>query len=196
MLLTTFSDIHTHHSGQPDAILSAPPAVAMALAKENMEQQSYSLQLHPWHINKVLIEEFRQAIDQCKDDPHLVAIGECGLDKHSEVPMEQQQEAFGVAMESARLLQLPVIIHCVNAWAELIAVHRQFTDVPMIVHGFRKGLPLAQQLIHEGIAISLGEKYHPEVAAAIPDELLYFETDESTLNICEIKKNILSLRSK
>lgn len=204
-----FQDIHTHTEGRPGAILSAPPLVAMRLADaalspaaawEDMDAgkggQYYSLELHPWHADASMCHDFMQAVEACQSDPHLVAIGECGIDSHSEIPIEQQLKAFRLAVETAHQLKLPVIVHCVGRWAEVIGLHRQYPDVPMIIHGFRKGWTLAQQLLHEGIAISLGEKYQPEVAAAVPEELLYYETDESTANICEIRENILSLRPK
>ena len=65
---------------------------------------------------------------------------------------------------------------------------------PLIVHGFRKGPQLAQQLLDVGFHISLGEKFNPEVAKIVPSDRLWRETDESALDIQEIRQTILEKR--
>lgn len=204
MGLQNLSDIHTHHIGHQGALLSLPPVLAMQGCTT-----PYSIQLHPWYLTespnstyeKEDIATFLEAIEHCQEDPNLMAIGECGLDNICGVPLDIQLQAFQIALKTAIERGLPVIIHCVGYWTEMMACVKEYYSLPMgkecggaIIHGFRKGPQLAQQLLREGFSISLGEKFNPEVARLLPEERLYIETDESNTDICLIREKILSLR--
>ena len=192
-------DIHTHQTGRPEALLSLSPTEAMAGCPT-----PYSLSLHPWwltsdEVAQRLMEEFRLAVSQLASDPLLLAIGECGLDNKCGIPLALQKEVFRLVLSTARSLHLPVIIHCVGHWAEMMQCCREAGLLtpdcpPLIVHGFRKGPQLARQLLEAGFHISLGEKFNPEVAKIVPSDRLWFETDESALDIQEIRQTILEKR--
>jgi len=126
----SFSDIHTHTPGRPSSILSVPAekvgvVVAANLTKPDAEQQYYSIELHPWHLTADSIATFESVVNQYRDDPHFVAIGECGLDGLCATPLDLQLAAFRRALQLARSLHKPVIIHCVKLWNELIRVVRE-----------------------------------------------------------------------
>lgn len=192
-MLHSFVDIHTHTPGRPRSILSTPAAEVgsiilpppVAAAGQDIDGrgndpqlQYFSLELHPWHLTSSSVGEFRLALEHIADDPRLVAIGECGLDPLCDTPMTLQLEAFRAALSAARERRLPVIIHCVRLWAEMMAeVKRSGVEMP-IVHGFRKGPALAQQLLKAGFGISLGSRFQPETLAVIPADRLYRESDE------------------
>lgn len=185
--LSHFSDIHTHVPGRPNSILSIPPSEVEGICASNAllpeaERQYFSLQLHPWHVrSEADIDEFVRCADQHRDDPQLVAIGECGLDGLCATPLPLQEQAFLAALQVAQQLQLPVIIHCVRHWDRLLALTSSFKwgpDCPLIIHGFRKGPQLARQLLNAGFSLSIGTHYNPDAAALIPSDRLYHETDE------------------
>ena len=187
-----FSDIHTHTPDRPGSILSVPAervgvVVAANGSRPSDEQQYYSIELHPWHLHEGSIAQFRMVVEQYRDDPHFVAIGECGLDGLCTTPIHLQLEAFRAALRSAHSFRKPVIIHCVRLWSEVIAEARPFMrptqadgepPQPFIIHGFRKGPQLARQLLNAGFSISLGAHYHPEIPVVVPAHRLYHETDE------------------
>jgi len=198
-VLHRFSDIHTHISDQPNSILSIPPSEVEGICASNAsrpadQRQFYSLQLHPWHLHSEAdIEAFVSKALELRNDPQLVAIGECGLDSLCATPLPLQQQAFRAALQVAQQLGLPVIIHCVKLWAEMMATVKEFSLLPLstsspfkgnrgdlsplIIHGFRKGPQLARQLLDAGFSISIGEHYNPEVISMIPPERFYHETD-------------------
>lgn len=149
------------------------------MSNEKQEtKQYYSLQLHPWHLTGLQdIEAYVSKARQLRDDPYFVAIGECGLDALCTTPLPLQVEAFRTALQVADELQNPVIIHCVKLWSQLLAETKGHQGL-MIIHGFRKGPELASQLLDAGFSLSLGKHYHPEVLKMIPQDRLYFETDE------------------
>ena len=194
-MLHRFADIHTHLEGQPNSILSVPAEGVERIVLRNAAlpsaiRQCYSLQLHPWHVKaETDIDAFRQMAQQLKDDPQMVAIGECGLDAQCDTSPVLQRQAFRTALRTARELRKPVIVHCVRLWAEMIHdVHLVFPELktqpeawrewPIIVHGYRKGTQLAQQLLDAGLSLSLGKKYNPDVAKMLPTERCYAESDE------------------
>ena len=79
--------------------------------------------------------------------------------------------------------QKPLIIHCVSAFQELIAIKKELSiTVPIIIHGFSKNEILANQLIREGFYLSFG-KYlikNPElknVFKQLPLNQVFLETD-------------------
>jgi len=188
-----FTDIHTHTPGRPDSILSVPAAGVDAIVMANRskhegQQQSYSIELHPWHLTDQSRQLFLEAVERHVADPHFVAIGECGLDGLCATPADLQLAAFRTALQAAHRLGKPVIIHCVRQWSQLIAECRPYlAPTPtlsakpaptFIIHGFRKGPGLAKQLLREGFSLSLGKHYHPDVLPLIPPHRLYHETDE------------------
>ena len=187
-----FTDIHTHTPGRPGSILSVSAEEVGVVVNANRnkplnEQQYFSIELHPWHLTESSIATFLHAVNQYRDDPHFVAIGECGLDGLCSTPVDLQLEAFRTALQSARSLGKPVIIHCVKLWSQLIAEAKPYltlsqgkneTIPPFIIHGFRKGPQLARQLLDAGFSLSIGIHYHPDILSIIPSNRLYHETDE------------------
>lgn len=149
----------------------------------------YSIGIHPWYIVKERIEADLEIIDQKLATENCLAIGECGLDKRTEVPFELQVAVFEKQLLLAQKHQKPVVIHCVAAFQEVIALKKKLTiTVPMIIHGFSKNEQVAKQLLDNGFYISFG-KYliknpHLEtVFKSIPDNRFFLETDTIDENI-------------
>lgn len=201
-----FTDIHTHVPGIEGSVLSLPVSGVMSRGMEckaGIERLSYnlcySLELHPWFLThfpagakaeapyeaaRQHIDAFCQTARRLAPDPHFVAIGECGLDALCSTPLPLQHEAFLAALRMAHELHKPVIIHCVRLWADMlhdvsqVLTPQERIALPVILHGFRKGPALAQQMLSAGLSISLGMHYHPEVRTMVPSQYLYFETDQ------------------
>lgn len=178
------NDIHTHHEGRSDALLSLMPGRDVIPAPT-----PFSLSLHPWFLDGSSLESFRQALSSCLGNPLLLGIGESGLDNRCQTPLPLQHEAFRLSLETARDLRLPLIIHCVGLWGEMQQDVRQIwgprgaqaaydAGSPLIIHGFRKGAVLARQLIDGGFCLSLGRHFHPEIVGLVPSARLFRETDE------------------
>ena len=68
----------------------------------------------------------------------FVAVGEAGFDKLTAAPMELQVRMFEKQVELSEKYRLPLIIHCVKAMDELLAVRKKLNPAqPWIWHGFR-----------------------------------------------------------
>lgn len=152
----------------------------------------YSVGIHPWYIKEDRIEEDLKIIDQKLQTANCLAIGECGLDKRIEVPFDLQITVFEKQLAFAEKYKKPVVIHCVAAFQEVIAIKKKMKiSVPMIIHGFAKNNQLAEQLIKEGFYLSFG-KYllkNPDLKTVflnIPNDRFFLETDTIEENIKEV----------
>lgn len=122
----------------------------------------------------------------------VLAIGEVGLDRYTDVPGELQMKVFGEQVELAELMGMPVIIHAVKSYTELIRFSRTAgVSVPMIIHGYRGSLQMAEDLLGSGYYLSFGKHLLEsdkvrEVFGALPLERVFLETDESDAPVGEI----------
>ncbi|MEK9173276.1 MAG: TatD family hydrolase [Patescibacteria group bacterium] len=134
-------------------------------------------------------------------DPKTVAIGECGLDyyhvtrnmKH-EASAQRQKEAFVKQIELAYDVKKPLMIHCRDAFSDLVKVLEEnksrLNDKPGIVHFFSGTVEDAKKLLDLGFYFTFGgvitfppkEGQPPagaysEVIKMIPMDRLLSETD-------------------
>ena len=150
---------------------------------------NYSIGIHPWYINESRLESDLKIIEEKLQLKQCLALGECGLDKRIEIPMELQIAVFEKQIALAEKYQKPLVLHLVAAFDELIAIkNRLQISVPIIIHGFSKNQQVAKQLIDNGLYLSFG-KYllrNPELESvfqSIPNDRFFLETDtiEETL---------------
>lgn len=149
----------------------------------------YSIGIHPWRIDENRLESDLKVIEEKLQLDECLALGECGLDKRIEIPMELQITVFERQIALAEKYGKPLVLHLVAAFQELIEIkNRLQVSVPIIIHGFSKNEQLAKQLIDNGFYLSFG-KYllrNPElkpVFLSIPNDRFFLETDmiEETL---------------
>ncbi len=90
------------------------------------------------------------------DHPRVVAVGECGLDYfYDHSPREVQREAFARQIRLANELQLPLVIHTRDAWADTFAVLRaQGVPPRTIFHCFTGGPDEATACLELGAFLS------------------------------------------
>jgi len=143
----------------------------------------YSIGIHPWYINEKLLEEELNIIENKLLEINCLSLGECGLDKRVEIPFSLQEIVFERQLLLAQKYNKPVLIHCVAAYQEVIAIKKRLNiTVPMIIHGFSKNKQVAKGLIDNGFYISFGKflLLNPEletVFQSIPDDRFFLETD-------------------
>jgi TatD DNase family protein len=143
----------------------------------------YSIGIHPLFIDGNRLESDFEIVEQKLVLKECLAIGECGLDKRSETPFESQVAIFEQQLLLAEKNQKPVVIHCVAALQELIAIKKRLQiSVPMIVHGFSKNEIVAKQLIDQGFYVSFGKyllrnKELESVFKSVPNNRFFLETD-------------------
>lgn len=173
-------DIHTHNS-------NADSRHAILCSTCHIHGRNISLGIHPWNITDCWKQQFA-SIEKAAAIQNVIAIGECGLDKlKSPVGIEQQKEIFRAHALLAEKSGKPLIIHCVKAHDELIAMYKSISPKQAwIIHGFRGKPAQAEQLVKAGFYISLGEQFNPDSAKTIPTDRLFIESDESNATIADI----------
>ena len=175
-----FFNLHTHLSSNQEDVLEL---VNQYPQEFDATIPNYSIGIHPWYVVEDRIDVELVIIESKLKDKKCLAIGECGLDKRVEIPMALQQMVFEKQLALAEKYKKPVVVHCVAAFQEVIAIKKKMAlSVPMIIHGFSKNKETAGQLIANGFYISFG-KYllrNPKlevVFKSIPKERLFLETD-------------------
>ncbi|MEI6055894.1 MAG: TatD family hydrolase [Lentisphaerota bacterium] len=188
----TYFDIHTHNINKEKdvvSIVSAPWAEG-----ENF----YNIGIHPWHINESYHEKLKH-IDSIADKPNILAIGEIGLDKVCKTDFELQKEVFTKQIALAEKHHKPVIIHCVRAFEEVLALIKN-VSVPVVIHGFNKGAELARQLTEKDFYLSFGKSLFDKNTKSIgaleetPLFQIFLETDDSDFDIKDIYKRAAEIK--
>mgnify|MGYP000011099964 CR=1 FL=1 len=152
--MTLITDIHTHRPAPaPGRIVNIDPSEPFGPL---LPCQTYSVGIHPWHAD--LADMFGE-VERLAACPAVVAIGETGLDKRRGPSPDIQIPLFRRHIELAEAVGKPLIVHCVGAWQELLALPRP--RVMTIIHGFRGKPELARQLTAAGFFLSLGARYNP-----------------------------------
>lgn len=156
---------------------------------------NYSIGIHPWYIDENRLNSDLEIINEKLQLSECMALGECGLDKRIDVPLQLQIEVFEKQIALAEKHQKPLILHLVAAFDELIEIKKRLKiSVPIVIHGFSKSEQLAKQLIENGFYLSLG-KYLlknselESVFKSIPNDKFFLETDtidESLKDVYEV----------
>lgn len=145
--------------------------------------------IHPWYIYNV--KEQMGRLRDLASGPGVVAIGEAGLDTLAESPMDVQKDVFLAQANLAEEMRKPLIIHCVKAWADLIACKKAVRpEMPWIIHGFRGNGELASQLARLGFYFSFGDRFNPSALRVAWPDSLFLETDDKSIDIREVYQHI------
>lgn len=141
--------------------------------------------IHPWDADRI------EATSLLPLGETVQAIGETGLDFTKGAPREAQYAAFRTQLELARQYGLPVVIHCVRAFNEVMHELTACPPQAAIFHGFIGSPEQARQAVAAGHYLSFGERTFRspktvEAMRATPLSQLFFETDESETPIEEI----------
>jgi TatD DNase family protein len=182
-------NIHCHELPPPEVI----GIVSTEPGNDLPDTPLLSMGLHPWRLDNwrvrlKKIEEFAAA-------GKLQAIGECGLDRiRSSAPFDEQITVFEEQAKLAAKYQLPVIVHCVRAVPETIAVKLKHPGVPgWILHGYNSKPQLLQDALRHGFYVSFGPNVKPELIELTPLYQLFLETDDSTSDINILYQNTAKL---
>jgi TatD DNase family protein len=160
---------------------------------DDIENGFYSVGFHPYNVGKVEEVETQNKVRLATENPHVLAIGEIGLDKSIGASMKDQQRIFEKQVDIAEFTDMPVVLHVVRAFSEILEfmkVHKP--SVPMIIHGYNGSRQMAEDLVKAGFLVSFGEAIageHSKIVEAllaVPVERMFLETDEGDLDIREI----------
>lgn len=169
--------------------VSAENAAAVKAVTERYGDVDCSVGVHPLD----LAPGAEPALDwllQELNHPHVVAIGETGLDYHYEPEAaELQQDSFRLHLDAARITGKPVIVHTRAARADTLALLRE-AALPQagVLHCFTEDWDMAKAALDLGFYISLSgivtfrnADALRDVARQVPADRLLVETDSPYL---------------
>ena len=186
-----FINLHTHH---PSDSSTQYAIVNCAINTPSRQLPAlYSAGLHPWYINNDSIDELDK-LRQLFLKRRPTAIGECGLDKLKGQELKRQTEIFKAHINLSEELEIPMIIHCIKAYSEIIKLKKDTASKQAwIFHGFNASKETAEQALKHGFYFSFGQSLLNEQSKAskvlpfIPTDRLFLETDDNPqLNIQSI----------
>ena len=184
-----FVNLHTHFYTKSDSILE----IVNQYPNEFSDKiPSYSIGIHPWHIDDNSINEDLKIIKSKLSLKECIALGECGLDKRIDKIYSTQINVFESQLDLLHHISKPVILHCVASFDEVISCKKNSgLTSPFIIHGFSKNLQVAKQLLNQDFHLSFG-KYLlknselSEVFKQIPNEKIFLETDTIAESLEEV----------
>lgn len=187
-----FVDIHTHFPKSAEGLISIQNLTQNEWENRSNTEggQLSSAGLHPWYLTKENAEKDFERLAQFADNQNIVAIGECGLDRLRGESLDFQTAVFAKQIELAESVQKPVVIHCVRAYTEVMALKKKLKpSIPLIIHGFNKNETVLRSLLDAGFYISIGtailrgDKKFNLTVLQIPLERLFFETDDTDMAV-------------
>lgn len=140
------------------AIDSAYHERMFELEKSYPENVHLMMGLHPTHVKENFLDEL-SLVETQLEQRKFSAIGEIGMDLYWDKSFKkQQQEAFGIQIEWAKIHGLPIVIHCRDAFDEVFEVLDQYKDESLygIFHCFTGTLAQANRAIELNFKLGIG----------------------------------------
>ena len=188
---TRFFNVHSHRKPGSRQEFVCRNAFHF-LSSEALKQFPYpvSVGVHPWHaaqFNEVVLEKLRE----CAEAPQVLAIGETGLDRRNGPALEIQMASWEAHFHLAQQTQLPLIVHCVRAWQDILPLVSR-SEVPVLLHDFRGNEEVLKSFLRFPLVFfSFGRSLilSPDVQGVVklvPEDHLLLETDNAVFTIEEI----------
>ena len=133
-------------------------AKVMATARLFPENCFPMLGLHPCSVSADFLQDLT-SIESEIARSKIVAIGEIGLDLYwDKTTLEIQKEAFRIQVSWAKELNLPIVIHCRDAFDELFELLEELKDDKLfgVFHCFTGSFEQAQRAISLGLYLGIG----------------------------------------
>ncbi len=163
--------------------------------------------IHPNDANKALPSDWNwieKTVLENKDNgnPHkIVAIGESGLDRYwDDCPLEIQRDYLNRHLKLAMEADLPIILHCREADADLLTILSEFKEstgwLKGVLHSFSSDEMTLNRYLELGLYIGFGgmitykQKKFDSVrraAAVVPLDSVVLETDSPYLTPAPIR---------
>lgn len=158
-------------------------ARSIALAAEH-EDVWATVGLHPHEVAKAPDDAFAQ-LEELATRPHIVAIGECGLDFYRDLsPRDLQRDWFERQIGLAKARNLPLVVHVRDAMDEAIdRLEAARPERAGVLHCYSGNAAQARRAASLGFALGFGgaltygDQDLEEAAKLAPDEALLLETD-------------------
>jgi len=167
------------------AIDSETTAAMHALKKQFPKNIHLMMGLHPTHVKENVEEELVHVANELEKN-NFVAVGEIGMDLYwDKTYQKEQQKAFAQQIDWALAYDLPIAIHCREAFDEIFEVLEGVVNQRLrgIFHCFTGNVAQAQRAIELNMLLGIGgvltfkNSGLAETISKIPLAHLVLETD-------------------
>mgnify|MGYP001161094652 FL=1 len=158
---------------------------AIALATKHGAYLSATVGIHPHDADDVK-SDWLDTLEELTSSPHVVAVGEMGLDFYRDYSgRDAQRRVFEAQLDLAARVELPVFVHDRNTDGEVLEVLRRYAPTKCVVHCFTGNADELDGYIEEDFYIGVtgwicderrGEELR-RLAHRIPIDRLLVETD-------------------
>ncbi|MCL6295315.1 TatD family hydrolase [Jejuia spongiicola] len=128
------------------------------LEKKYPDYMFLMMGLHPTHVKNNYIEELKH-VEKLLAERSFYAIGEIGIDLYWDTStLDIQKKAFKHQIQLAKKYQLPIVIHCRDAFDEIFEVleEEKSDDLFGIFHCFTGTIEQAHQAISYNMKLGIG----------------------------------------
>ena len=171
------------------AIDSKTTAIMHEVKRNYPDHVHLMMGLHPTHVGLNVEEELAHVREQL-DAHSFVAVGEIGMDLYwDKTYQSQQQDAFARQIDWALSADLPIVIHCREAFAPIFEVLEGVNDSRLrgVFHCFTGNRNDAQRALDLGFYLGIGGVVTfkngkiDQFLADLPLEKIVLETDSPYL---------------
>jgi TatD DNase family protein len=140
--------------------------------------------VHP-HDAVIYDDEVEKELEQLLDNERIIAVGEIGLDFYRDhSPRHKQREVFAKQLALAERKDKPIIIHCRDAFDDVIAILSSHGKrYRGIFHAFTGDESMAKRVLDLGFHIGIGgvvtfkKSNLSDVVSKLPSDVFVLETD-------------------
>lgn len=114
--------------------------------------------LHPCSVDNDFRSQLK-LVEQWLENRKFCAVGEIGMDLYWDKTFQKEQaEAFEMQIELAKKHELPIVIHCRDAFEETIDIVEQLNDEKLsgVFHCFSGTIEDANRIIAQGFLLGIG----------------------------------------
>jgi TatD DNase family protein len=175
-----------------NSVITSSQAIALAFHYPDVVYAAVGI--HPYEVNSCPeIGDIEKLITKKENVPKIIAIGECGLDYHAykDFPAvgkkTEQKQLFESHLLLALKYDLPVIIHCREAFGDTFDVLDSLPSMPRgVFHCFSGGLEDVRNIQSRHFSLGLDgnitySKQLKLVIPSIPLSMIVLETDSPLL---------------
>lgn len=174
-------------------IADAHRAIAVCKAYDNVR---CAIGIHPHHSAEATDEDLA-TLRQLERDPHVLALGEMGLDYHYDFsPRDRQKHVFITQLQLARETNRPIVIHCREAVDDCLDILNDFPELTADFHCFTGTKDEACRILDRGHLLGftgiLTYKRSDDlrdIARTIPSDRMLVETDAPYLAPEPVRKH-------
>lgn len=147
--MPVYYDVHTHTDKRFENVVQIRSLFPDQLKLiQQQPERWYSVGWHPWHVDAQRSDEIFSLLEKAVRHEKVIAVGETGLDRSIETPINLQHNIFSRHLSLAEKAGMPVIVHAVKSYPDIIRVYKESkAHVPLIIHGFRGNQQAAGQLL-------------------------------------------------